>query len=293
MSTTDDSIEVDLETATNSDNSPELVIIDDVKRAVPPEDGIAELRKQLDNERAARADAERRANEFAQRAHSAQNEVEDTNLHLVNNAIDTVQRNNDALKMQYAEAMAIGDYTRAADINSIMTDNSSKLRDLENGRQAMQERPKAPPPPPIMVDPVEDLAARLSPRSAQWLRAHPECATDARLFNKMVAAHQLVINDGIEADSDDYFAAVEDILKLDQRAPVNRGGDAMADAAKVTKSRTSPPAAPVSRSSSPAATRPGTVRLTQAEKEAAEMSGMTYADYWKSQQEMRRQGRIQ
>jgi phage I-like protein len=56
----------------------------------------------------------------------------------------------------------------------------------------------------------------------------------------------------------------------------------MSDAAKPTKSRQSPPAAPVSRTPvGSEGTRPGVIRLTADEVEAAKISGISPQEYYR------------
>lgn len=260
----------------------------DEKKVVSVEDGLGELKKQLEAERIARAEAERRAAEAARQAHRAQNEVEDTNLQLVNNAIETVKSNTANLKGAYAQAMAAGDFERAADIQLAMSDNAAKLLQLENGKQAMQDRPKQAAPQP-KTDPVEALASQLTPRSAAWVRAHPQYATDPRLYQKMIAAHNMVMADGHQADSDDYFSAVENVLGVSRQA--NNDDDGTEMAAKVVSRRSSPPAAPVSRSGSAPGTSPKVIRLTSEEAEIARLSKMTDKEYWEMKQKVKNDGR--
>lgn len=271
----------------------EVVAADkDEKSAFTVENGINDLKMRLEQERLARADAEKRAREAAEREAVAKNQVDQTNLQLVTNAIDTVKRNNDILKFNYREAMSVGDYDKAAEIQERMSSNAAKLLQLENGRQAMEARPKAQPEaPPQRLDPVEALASQLSPRSAAWVRNNPQYATDQRLFQKMIAAHNLVVSDGVAPDSDEYFQAVEGLLNTRQRQPVEPSSDPMAEAAKATQRRTStaPPAAPVSRTP---VGRPNVVRLTAEEREMAQMMGMTEKEYALNKVALQREGKL-
>lgn len=173
--------------------------------------------------------------------------------------------------------------------------NSAKLMELERGRAHMENAPKiAPPPPPRMEDPVEALASQLSPRSADWVRRNPQCVTDQRMFQKMIAAHNLAIADGYTPDSDDYFGMIEDTLKINRRAAVeaDNDDDPMAGAAKVTQRRSSPPAAPVSRNGNGTGSRTNSVRLTSAEKEMARDIGMTEEDYARNKIRLQKEGRL-
>jgi len=289
-------IEKDPEIVKNDDV--EIIKIEDEpekeeKRAVKAEDGIQELKNRLEHERLARMEAERNAHLAMESAVVAKNEVQDTNLHLVRNAIDTVKRNNDILKMSYTEAMSVGDYGKAAEIQEGMSMNSAKLMELERGRAHMENAPKmAVPPPPRIEDPVEALAAQLSPRSADWVRRNPQCVTDQRMFQKMIAAHNLAIADGYAPDSDDYFGVIEDTLKINRHVALE-DDDPMSGAAKVTQRRSAPPAAPVSRSGTGTGSRVNSVRLTKEEKETARDLGMTEEAYARNKLLLQKEGRLQ
>jgi hypothetical protein len=258
-----------------------------------PEEGIQELKAKLEQERAARIEAQKHARMAYETAADAKNEVQDTNLQLVRNAIDTVKRNNDILKYNYSEAMAVGDYNKAAEIQETMGMNSAKLMELERGRAHMENAPKiVAPEPPRPSDPVEALASQLSPRSADWVRRNPHCVTDPRMYQKMVAAHNLAVADGYQPDTDDYFGFVEDTLRISRRVNVDQDDDPMSGAAKATQRR-SPPAAPVSRGGGGTGSRPNEVRLTREEIETARDLGMTEKDYARNKMLLQKEGRLQ
>lgn len=259
--------------------------------ADPVEDTLEALKKQLDEERRGRQEAMRRANEAEQSAYAAQGEVQDTSLHLVSNAIDTVRQNNNILKSNYREAMAMQDFDSAADIQAEMSANAARLLQLEQGKQALENQPRQPAPKPYQADPVEALASQLSPRSAEWVRRNPQYATDPRLYQKMIAAHNLAMADDIPADSDDYFDAIEDTLRM-RRQDNSRDYDAMADAAKPTQRRSAPPAAPVSRSGGGGGSKPDRVTLSAAEREMASMMGMTIDEYGRNKLILQKEGKL-
>jgi hypothetical protein len=260
------------------------------KTEIAGEEGVEELKKRLEEERRLRVDAENRAREYAQRETSARNEVQDSNLTLVTNAIETVKQNNSILKANYRDAMSVGDFDRAAEIQEALSSNSAKLLQLEQGKQALESMPKHQSQVPS--DPVEALASQLSPRSADWLRRNPQCATDQRLFQKMLAAHNLAMADGIVPDSDEYFEFVESTINI-RKAPTRRADpvadeDPTAAAAKPTQRRTSPPAAPVTRGGE----RSNVVRLNSQEREMAQMMGMTDKEYATHKLALQKEGKL-
>ncbi len=262
---------------------------DDAPEIVKPEEGVDELKRQLDAERARRVDAERKAHEAGERERMARNDKDDSDIQLVANAIQTLNRDSEILKANYAMALKNGDFTKAAEINSEMNETAAQLQQLNNGLEAMRAKPKAQPQPPRSSDPVEAFAAQLTPRSADWVRAHPEFVKDARLNRKMIAAHELAVADGYTPDTDGYFSAIEQTLKVGQRAQPEE--DAYASAAKVTQRRdAAPAAAPVSRGGS---NRSNVVRLTAAEREMAEMMNMKPEDYAKNKMALQKEGKLQ
>ena len=264
------------------------------KEQIEPQEGIQELKMKLEQERAARIEAEKQARAAYSSAAEAKNEVQDTNLQLVKNAIDTVKRNNDILKYNYSEAMSVGDYTKAAEIQETMGMNSAKLMELERGRSHMENAPKVvAPEPPRHSDPVEELASQLSPRSADWVRRNPQCVTDPRMYQKMVAAHNIAVADGYTPDSDDYFGQIEDTLKISKRVNTDYDDDPTSGAAKVTQRRSAPPAAPVSRGGGGTGSRPNEVRLTRDEIETARDLGMTEKEYARNKMLLKKEGRMQ
>jgi hypothetical protein len=105
----------------------------------------------------------------------------------------------------------------------------------------------------------------------------------------MIAAHNMVMADGHQADSDDYFSAVENVLGVSRQA--NNDDDGTEMAAKVVSRRSSPPAAPVSRSGSAPGTSPKVIRLTPEEAEIARLSKMTDKEYWEMKQKVKNDGR--
>jgi len=291
----------DIETKPEDDKIDEIEVVEAekepevVKKEVSEhEEGIQELKMKLEQERNARIEAQNHARMAYETAADAKNEVQDTNLQLVKNAIDTVKRNNEILKYNYSEAMSVGDYNKAAEIQETMGMNSAKLMELERGRAHMENAPKVvAPEPPRPSDPVEALASQLSPRSADWVRRNPQCVTDPRMYQKMVAAHNLAVADGYTPDSDDYFGVIEDTLKISKRVDTDYDDDPTSGAAKVTQRRSAPPAAPVSRGGGGTGSRPNEVRLTREEIETARDLGMTEKEYARNKALLKKEGRLQ
>lgn len=265
---------------------------------VTPEVGIEVLRQQLEMEKAARAEAEKRARVAENTASKASLEVQDSNLQLISSAIDSVNRTNTMLKRDYAAAMQAGNFEAAAEIQSQMSINGAKLLQLENGKAALAEKLKNPPAkqPEMGADPVEAIASQLSPRSAAWVRAHPECVNDKRLYMKMIGAHNIAVADGFVADTDEYFAEIE--RQLGYRKPqtavqADDGEEPTSMAAKPMAKKAPPPAAPSSRAASNGTGGKNTVTLTREEREMASIMGMTPEEYGKNKLALKKEGKLQ
>jgi hypothetical protein len=266
------------------------------KRIPSVEDGIEELKAQLEKERNARFDAEKKAREAEFQATKARSEVEDTNLQLLNGAINDVKRDQASYKAAIRDAMVNGDYDKAAEYQEAMATNAAKIMRLEEGKAAYEAKMKETPEPQRPAsDPVEDFASRLSPRSADWIRRNPDFVTDPRLNRKMIAAHEMAVADGMMADTNEYFDYIEQTLKVSKPRPdpVVQQEDAMSDASAPTQRRQAPPAAPVSRQGpSTTTTRPNTIRLNSAEREMAQMMGMTEQEYAKNKLMLIKEGKL-
>ena len=264
------------------------------KEEISAEEGIRELKFKLEEERQARLDAERRMKQASEQANAAKSEVDDTNLRLIDNAIETVKSNQLALKRSYADALSSGDHEAAADIQMQMSDISAQKMQLEQGRTAYENKVKElKNQPQTPFDPVEALASQLSGRSADWVRSHPEYATNPRLYQKMIAAHNLAVADGLEADSDDYFNTIEDTLKIQTRRSFQQEESALSSASAPTARRSAPPAAPVSRSpATNSGTKPNVVRLNAQEREMASLMGMTDQEYARNKNALIKEGKL-
>lgn len=260
---------------------------------------LADLKKQLEAEKMARAAAESKAFEASKREFHAKGEVDETNIRLIENAIDVVKGNNQQLKQNLAAAMANQDFATVAEIQEALASNAAKLGQLEDGKIRLENAPKKQPP--VIEDKVEALAVQLSPRAAAWIRAHPEYARNERLYQKMLGAHNVVSADGVEPDSDEYFSGVENVLGITKsraKTESEDDEDPFTEGSKASGGRNaSPAAAPVSRSmnysSGGSTPRESTrVRLTPAQVEAARESGLTEKEYYSNYLALKRDGRV-
>lgn len=253
------------------------------KREIKPEEGLEELKRKLEAAENARLADSRRARDAEQAAQAAQREVHSTNLSLVDNAIASLKQTGDILEANYAEAAQNGDWAAAAKIQREMAEASAKLLQLEQGKIALESQPEPQIQQRQIDDPVEALASQLSAPSADWVRRHPEYARDQRQFQRMLAAHNLAVGDGIVADTPAYFAAIEETLRITPRRE---------EAEQDPGRRAAPAAAPVSRGGNANGSKPNVVRLTAEEREMAELNGMTDAEYARQKLALQKEGKI-
>jgi hypothetical protein len=251
------------------------------------EDGINELKFKLEEERKAREAAERRAKEAMEQASAYKHDAADSNMKMIDSAIDTIRRNQEILKQNLRDAVAAGDADAQAEILMSIQKTQSDHEKLVYGKQQYEATVKASP-----ADPVEAMASNLTPRSAEWVRAHPEFARDQVLTRRMVRAHEDAIDEGIRPDTDEYFDYVESRLKIRQ-APVQQEA-ALSEASTSTAGRraAAPPAAPVSRSGTGTGGRPNVVTLSRAEQEAARDMGMTPKEYAENKMALVKAGKL-
>lgn len=254
---------------------------------ITPEEGIEKLKADLEAARTEAATfrvraehAENVAKSSQQQIISAQTEVQDSNLHMVNNAIAALEQKNEALKRNLRDALADQNVDAIAETQFAMSENSLQLAELRRGKEYIEKQPKPQVQPEIQQDPVEAFASTRSPRAAAWIRAHPQYVTNQNLFNKMVSAHNFVASDGVELDTDDYFDRIEGMLGLKQ-----------APQAQTEQRMTAPPAAPPSRGGNGTGSRE-TIHLTREQVEAAEASGISPLEYAKQLKALRAEGVI-
>jgi len=256
--------------------------------ATDPTAGLEALKAQLAEEKQAREAAERRADHANQSAEQAREGAKNSDLSLLANAIERVKVESGVLKSKYRDALAAQDFDAAADVQQQMTTAAVNLSKLEEGKAQLeaQARQRA-------SDPVEAFTHQLSPRSADWVRKHPQFVRDPLLNQKMIAAHNYVVADGIAPDTDDYFDAVETMLRLKTPAPAVVKDDSIevdptAQTAKVVSTReTAPPVIPVTRDGG---NNRRTIRLSRDEVEMAEATGLTPEEYARNKAQLIKEG---
>ena len=279
----DNQVELELETAPEDDivivEAPEEPVIK-TKPEITVDDGIEALRRELEAEKAARQRAE-------QQVRVATNDKADSDLRMLNTAIETEGRNKEILKANLREAVANGDTDAQADILMAINQTENNLRQITEGKKHYEAQIKAP-----VANKVEALASQLTPKSAEWVRNNPDVVNDERRAKRLERAHFDALDDGIQPDSPDYFNFLENRLNIN-KTPVRQEA-AMSEASESTSGRraSAPPAAPVSRSGTGTGGRPNVVTLSRAEQEAARDMGMTPKEYAQNKVALVKAGRM-
>lgn len=292
MANKNDDIEIKVDGDPVSAPEIEIRTEDTSKKAIPGEDGIEELKKKLFRAEKDRENAIAEADAARKLASMNGNEADKYRLATVEGGIANTKRDIEVLKQTIQDAVNAADGKMLAEAQHLLSVKINYLQQMEMGKEQIEAN--VAQSRAAVADPVEDMASRLSSKSAAWIRAHPEYARNPVLTNKMIAAHNLVTSDGIAAESDQYFQEVENILKISRNHEINIGEDIdpMSESAKPTQRRTSVPAAPVSRTGTPVGQRKNVVTLSTEEREFAAMNGMTEKEYAQNKLKLIEEGRL-
>lgn len=259
------------------------------KPTVTADEGIEVLKSNLEAEKRARQEAEERASKFDREASDGQVSFLDSQISQVANAHRAISSDVELLKREMQEAFQTGDGAKLAETQFKLSKAASEISQLEQGHAGLREqREKAvqaarqrAAQPQVQQNPVEamaDAVARAgSPRSAAWIRAHPDVATSEKRGLEVRLAHHAAMEAGFVPDSDGYFDYVEKRMGYKPETPAR-------------PARTPTVAAPVSRAASPGS--PGEpVRLTRAQVQAASDLNMSKREYAKHLQNSIKKGR--
>lgn len=236
--------------------------------------GVEALKSQLAAERAQREQLQRQLREETGRRSGAETSAHAAKLAQLKAEHERIGRDGEIVQAELETALRANDFAAIAKAQRLLARieaSAMRVADAYDYMAAQQ------PPAPVegrqgaeeaYADPVEKFAATLMPRSAAWLRQHPECATDRTKNHTMIGAHHSAIAAGIEPESDAYFAHVEQALGYSARP--------------AEQARAVPPPAAPSRSSVPTApARPGgtTITLSPEQRSMARDLGMSEKEY--------------
>jgi tellurite resistance protein len=258
-------------------------LIEEPRRA---DTGAEELRAQLAQARQQTMLAQQQAIEAAQRAQFAEQRVMGSTVSMIDSAIDAANQQSAVAEAKSQAALDAADHRAAAAAQRELSDVRHNLLRLQEQKAMVEAEVRQPPqqqprlhPAQQQLPPVEQLTQQLVnsgyPRSAEWLRAHPEWTARPELMKRVSSAHNhLVDNKGFVPETDEYFAALEQELGMGQQQRRTT-----ADYSAIQRRGAAAPtnAAPSLRTGQPMMR--SHVALTPAQREAAELSGMTDREY--------------
>ncbi len=129
----------------------------------------------------------------------------------------------------------------------------------EMAKQQAEQSAKAQPDP----------LAQYSPKQRQWIEAHPEFTQNQGYRDRVAAAHYDAMAEGIGLDTPEYFAHIDARVSGKRGQPRQEREDDGYEAEPPAR-RGDGGALPVTRRPANGAARPGEVRLSAAEREAAD-----------------------
>lgn len=257
-------------------------------------DGVELLKRQLSEKQREAEEIRRQKNEAERYAREAQQEVktyqvqaQDSQLTAFVNAIASFERDAEMLERDYANTLSEGDYAKAAKLQRQMAQVESKLIQLSQGKEAVQEKlayerqmleqQRQQPQPRYDQTPIDPIDAQIqavqSPTSQAWLRSHRDVLADPSKTALMTAAHYETAAMGIQPDTPEYFTHIESKVY---------GAEPAQQTVQQPRQRQAMAAAPVSRTNSAQNFRAGqqvTMTLSPAERQAARDIDMSDEEY--------------
>jgi len=215
--------------------------------------------------------AEQIAQQANQRAERVESEIVVSQLDTVKSGIQAAEAEASAAEQAYIAAVEAGDAAAMARSQRAIAKAEANIARLAEAKEDLEDEAKSrkdrPPQtnqratqPQQTGSAIDRFVEGLSPKSAAWVRSHPEVVTDRKLNARMLAAHNLALAEDVAVESDEYFRRVEEAIK-----PKDSGER------KVNGDGTRPSSAAASGGDRGGALRGGAreVRLTKGEADAA------------------------
>jgi len=213
---------------------------EEIESASFNDDPVADLKNQFATMTQRATAAEQAAQQTARELQDTRHQLQTVQTEVVTSQTETLESGIAAAEAEaaqaeaaYATAFAAGDAVAVARAQRVMATAVSRKERLSEALEDLKEEAKTKPaqtreptqrPRPAQQDPVEAFASNMTPKSAAWIRAHPEAITDKKKNARMLAAHNLAVADDIEVESPEYFRRVEAAIK-DAAAKPAAGAD--------------------------------------------------------------------
>ena len=192
------------------------------------EDPVEDLKSQFATMTARATTAEQTAQQVARDLHETRQQLQNVQTEVVTSQTETLESGiaaadteASAAEQAYAQAFEAGDGPAMARAQRAIAAAESRKGRLTEALEDLKEEIKTKPaqrqdapqrPRPATQDPIEAFASNLTPKSAAWIRKHPEAVTDQKKNARMLAAHNLAVADDIAIESPEYFRRVEEAI---------------------------------------------------------------------------------
>lgn len=200
----------------------------------PEDEGVLELKRQLVNQQ----QMTNRAAEVARNEHQARIQAErgiaQSNVQMVDQAIEAAKRDSDQARAYFQGALDRGDHKGASEAQILISDARANLLRLMEMRESVvaeaQQQPQPQPqrqqpqPQRQFADPSQQMQANVHnlsshlvqtgfPKSAEWIRSHPELVKDQAGIRSVSAVHDLAVEKHkLIPETDAYFDKIEELL---------------------------------------------------------------------------------
>lgn len=254
------------------------------------DDAAAQLEAMQRRAEAAEAEV---ARQRAERAKDAE-VIQDSRLTVIQSTIANKTAEKERILKDLKEAKEAGDYGKETELTDQLSRVNLDLRQVELGKDRIEQEIEAAKSQPQTEDAkIEKFFAdnNIGEPSRRWLREHRDYLTDTRKNAHLTAAHLDAVASGHAPNTDAYFSFIEEQLGMRQ----SEMSKETVETAK-PEVRQAAPVAPVSRQAGAGGggsrevypgimqTGPGKYSILnnaqgQAVREAAQISGMTVAEY--------------
>lgn len=216
-----------------------------------------------------RAQAEQEAARHREDAETSRKRETSSHLDTITTAIAASEGDVEGAKAAIRAAKASGDVEAEIEAQDRLAKARATLIRLDEAKQDIEARTKAPPKKIQPTDPVEAFVQGRTAPTANWIRKHPEYVQSEKGLKKLTAADAVAQAEDLIPDTPEYFARVEEYLGL-RKTEVEAEKKAPTEAAQVKPRTPAPPVAPGSAVASNGNAASGTsVTLTAREAAAA------------------------
>jgi hypothetical protein len=263
---------------------PELERAEEKAGADADPDPLVVLRREVDEHKTARAEAERKlAAEKAERDrvdsdHQVNRLTQDKIV--IEQAYAAAEARAGAAKRAFADAMKAGDFDAAAEAQGSIARTENEMSRYADAYQLIEERAKAPAAaqaPVSKPDTLDDAISRIpDPATRQWATDHKDDLADPKRLNLAYAADGLAVARGLKPGTDAYLDFLDEQLGYEMEA--EQPPKPAPKAATPARRRAPPVAAPVTRNSGGKVS----VTLTDTDKAFAQQLGVSAKEYARS-----------